>query len=171
MSSQDRDEHDPLDDLIEEWGQAYRSIDAPKSGGELEQADAGTRAAIGWMQTAWAELPVPEPVLPQGLRAPQRTWRPLRPALVLVAALLLLALGLWWQRPGSLLERETEAPLSAQAEPAASESQPRAAEVDGVAVAPEPEPEPAVVQVSAGVADNNMEFRSGRVTLVLVTGA
>lgn len=164
-------ERDPLDDLIEEWGQAYRCIDAPETGGELEQADAGTRAAIGWMQAAWAELPVPEPALPARRRAARSSWRPLRPALVLVAALLLLMLGLWWQSPTRVFERSAKTPLASQAEEPGAQAQSLETPAPRTPVASEPARGPAAVQVSAGMASNNMEFRSGRVTLVLVTGA
>jgi len=129
------------DDLLAELRGAWRALAPPVPADDLEDADARTRRAIGWLRDAWREVEIPA-------AAPPRAAPVLRPLfggrldrVCAAAAALLVALLAWSASERDGGER-ADATDTAEARPG-----------------------PRVV----GIGDNHIELRSGPVTLVLVT--
>lgn len=137
-------ERDPrLDELRAAWGR----LQTPEPAEALEDADDATRAAVEWMQSAYATLAPRQTARPRFAR---RGIRPLRRAAGWAAAAAVLALGcgLWWSSAGRVGPMHSEPRDLVQAPP----------------IRPERPPQP----VLASASSDRMEFRSGPVRLTLL---
>jgi len=180
VDPRDRDQHREREELLEPLAEAYRSLIPSEASEQLGGCDERTQAAVGWMQEAWAELELPA----QPERHAQRPWA--RSSRRLGLGVLLTLAALWCllllgeelrpvapnREPGSSMDNvallEGPEPGPAPQDESATEHEDPAPDPD---LGPEAEPRAETVQVFPGKSANNIEFRTGKVTLVLVTSA
>jgi len=135
------------DELFSELKTAWKKVAAPEPADAREDLDPLTRKSVEWMRAAWAQIEVPEAVLPR--RRVLRLLPTLRTgtAAAAVAAAVLFA---WRFMPASIPPIHHGTP-------------------DALGTATEPSETLARPAVVTSIGNNNIEFRSGPVTLVLVT--
>ncbi len=153
---------DRFDESLRSLREAWRGTRPRDPSGELEHADAATRASVEWMRRAWKEVEAElgERPLPRAARRSRPTAQ--RALVLLAAAAFLAASAALWLRVGERRPRDVQRPRYVQTEAAAE----REMRTDPI---PEPAPEERPRVEAAG--SDLLVLRSGPVRLYLATGA